>query len=66
MKPGEYDKFEDQIFQLIEIRGVYDGWSILELKDGTLINRWEPDDYRYAPTQNVLEGIKHARQSKDI
>jgi hypothetical protein len=25
----------------IEIQGLYDGWSIAKLPDGTLINRWD-------------------------
>lgn len=25
---------------LIELRGVYDGWSIALLEDGTMLNRW--------------------------
>ena len=25
---------------LIELRGVYDGWSVQVLMDGTLVNRW--------------------------
>ena len=66
MKPGEYELIEDQILRFIEIRGVYDGWSIIELNDGTLINRWEENDYRYEQTRNVIEGIKYGRQSKDI
>ncbi len=40
---------------LIEIRGIYDGWSIAKLPDGTLVNRWPKDDRRYAPTQAVIE-----------
>ena len=32
------------IAYLIEIRGVYDGWSIAVMKDGTMRNRWANDD----------------------
>ena len=30
----------DDTAYLIELRGVYDGWSVRVLKDGTRINRW--------------------------
>ena len=40
---------------LIEIRGIYDGWSVAQLPDGTLVNRWTPDDYRRAQTQEWIE-----------
>ncbi len=43
---------------LIEIRGVYDGWSIMKLADGTLVNRWPVDDRRHAQTQEVIERMK--------
>lgn len=33
-----------QIAHLIELRNVYDGWSIAFMKDGTLVNRWADDD----------------------
>ena len=39
----------------IEIRGIYDGWSVAELPDGTLINRWEPTESRYMPTQKWID-----------
>lgn len=26
---------------LIELRGIYDGWSVALLEDGTMLNRWE-------------------------
>jgi hypothetical protein len=40
---------------LIEVRGIYDGWSVAQLSDGSLVNRWEPGDYRYAATQDWIE-----------
>ncbi len=36
----------DDIDYLIELRGVYDGWSIAVLKDGTMLNRWADEDGR--------------------
>ena len=54
---------------LIEIRGVYDGWSVRKLADGTLINRWPEDDSRYAPTQKWIDTFNkqeaEARASDD-
>ena len=42
---------------LIEIREIYDGWSIAKLPDGTLINRWDPIDFprRWAETQAYIK-----------
>lgn len=37
-----------QIAHLIELRGVYDGWSVAVMKDGTLVNRWGDGDGPYA------------------
>lgn len=30
----------DQVDHLVELRGVYDGWSIAVYTDGTIHNRW--------------------------
>lgn len=38
----------------IEIREIYDGWSVAKLPDGTLVNRWEPDQRQYKPTQEWI------------
>lgn len=35
---------EKTIDHLIELRGVYDGWSIAAYTDGTFRNRWAEDD----------------------
>jgi hypothetical protein len=42
---------------LIEIRGLYDGWSVAKLPDGSMINRWEPDSHRFKPTQDWIEAF---------
>lgn len=34
----------NNIDHLIELRGVYDGWSIAVYQDGTLRNRWAEQD----------------------
>lgn len=58
---------DEDIETLIELQGVYDGWSILKLKDGTLINRWADPatgiawagyERRWRLTQETIE---HAR-----
>lgn len=48
----------ENVHHFIEIRGVYDGWSIAVLNDGTYVNRWEPGDRRYAPTQEYIEALE--------
>lgn len=50
---------------IVELRGVYDGWSVAMLEDGTAWNRWGneeqdgPDDGyegRYLATQAYIAG----------
>lgn len=36
---GSSQWWED-VDHLIELRGVYDGWSVAVMKDGTRVNRW--------------------------
>ena len=43
----------------IEIRGVYDGWSVARLPDGTMLNRWDVTDRRYLPTQAWIDRTPH-------
>lgn len=31
----------EQVEVLIEIAGVYDGWSAARMKDGRVLNRWD-------------------------
>jgi hypothetical protein len=42
---------------LIEIRGVYDGWSCAKLPDGSYVNRWEPGTRMFDLTQTFIEGV---------
>jgi hypothetical protein len=37
----KYEDYKDRIATLIEIQGLYDGWSVALLTDGTMVNRWE-------------------------
>lgn len=73
MKVAGVEYTSDDIAYLYEIRGVYDGWSILVLKDGTLLNRWaneagdgpEPGyESRYAKTQSHLAAIILDREER--
>ena len=52
-----YD-YENDVKMLYEIRGVYDGWCFVELKDGAFLNRWGSDDYRYKAMQEAIEERK--------
>ena len=53
------DKFKGQeVKMLYEIRGNYDGWSVAELKDGTILNRWEPDSPYYKAAQELVNKLK--------
>ncbi|AYG02384.1 hypothetical protein [Gryllotalpicola protaetiae] len=55
----------ETIAHLIELPGVYDGWSVAVLKDGTYVNRWAYEDdparplegyeRRYRATQECIE-----------
>lgn len=55
----------DQVATLIELRGVYDGWSVAVMKDGSRLNRWANADgtgpapgywRRYEATEAFLRG----------
>lgn len=39
---------------LIELRGIYDGWSVAKLPIGELVNRWEPGTHRNIKTQEWI------------
>ena len=41
----------EDIESYIEIRGIYDGWSVAKMKDGRMLCRWPPSDSRHKPTQ---------------
>lgn len=44
-----------QVDHLIELRGIYDGWSVAMLADGTMHNRWPPEHRRHRPTQDWID-----------
>ena len=54
----------DEIVMRHEIPGLYDGWSCAETKGGRWINRWDPGDRRWRPTQNYIEKMKSLRPKK--
>jgi hypothetical protein len=39
----------------IKIFGIYDGWSVAKLPDGTLVNRWPQGSRRHAETREWME-----------
>ena len=49
-----------EIVNLIEIRGIYDGWSVAEMRDGSYLNRWDATIFpaRHAATQTYIDGMK--------
>lgn len=53
-QPAAQQPTGDGVEVFIEIRGIYDGWSVAKMKDGTLVNRWPGDDRRHKPTQNWI------------
>jgi|TARA_R100000482_G_scaffold124710_2_gene78572 hypothetical protein len=47
---------ENDVAYLIEIREIYDGWSILvRQSDGARLNRWEPGTKRFILTQEYIK-----------
>lgn len=57
---AKVEKFNmDMVGMLIEIRGVYDGWSVAVLKDGRIYNRWANSkgwfgESRWIPTEDYI------------
>lgn len=57
-----------EVQSLIELRGVYDGWSVAVMEDGSMVNRWSIKDVdgnviafpgverRFETTQSYLRG----------
>ena len=54
----EADFPEGTIFR--EISEIYDGWSVAQLPDGTIINRWDKGTPRYLVTDKWIKGEYHA------
>jgi len=56
----------DEVAYLIELRGVYDGWSVARMTDGSLRNRWANEDgtpregyeRRFEAAQKYIEGME--------
>lgn len=48
----------DEVVMIYENPGIYDGWSIARLSDGTLVNRWPVGDYRHTAAQRYLDAIQ--------
>ena len=60
---------DDNISHLIELRGVYDGYSIIVYKDGTMKNRWASAhggpavgyEWRWQATEEAIAEMSKAR-----
>lgn len=44
--------------------GIYDGWVAAVLKDGRIVNRWTPEDYRFDRTESLIETIKIVEETR--
>ena len=44
---------------LREISEIYDGWSVAQLPDGTMINRWDKGTRRYVATEQWIKKVKN-------
>lgn len=55
----------DDIAAYIELRGVYDGWSVAHMKDGRMLNRWPPGDPRHEPTQHAIDRMEREAGGRD-
>ena len=53
----ENDFPEGTIFR--ELSEIYDGWSIAQLPDGTMINRWDKGTRRYVATEQWIKKVNH-------
>lgn len=47
----------EEVAYFVELQGVYDGWSIAIMKDGSKVNRWDKNinPERWKATQDVLD-----------
>lgn len=65
--PVDLATHDHKIDYLIELRGVYDGWSIGVMTDGCLHNRWSDDEgnalpgyeRRYEATERAIDEMLH-------
>lgn len=53
-------KDEDNIVLHIELRDVYDGWSVAITRCGQMLNRWDVTDKRHAKTQEWINARREA------
>ena len=53
---------EANVEYYIEIRGIYDGWSVAKMKDGSYVNRWPEGDRRLQPTEDWIASTQKARK----
>jgi hypothetical protein len=59
---------DQDVVMLYELDGVYDGWSIAELADGTFVNRWTEDGptTRFHKTQVIVDEWNRRAVDKDF
>lgn len=65
---GSSQWWED-VDHLIELRGVYDGWSVAVMRDGTRVNRWanadgNGPDVRYTRRYEITEAFLRGEEPK--
>ena len=51
---------KEDIAMLFESRDIYDGYSVVQLKDGTFVNRWDEEKYpwRHAKTEEYIKELE--------
>lgn len=51
---------KEDIAMLYEFRDIYDGYSVVQLKDGSFVNRWDETEhpYRYAQTEKYIKELE--------
>lgn len=51
---------DENVDHVIQLQGVYDGWSVEIFRDGTARNRWPSEDYRSKRTQEWIDTVWNA------
>lgn len=61
----ELDDEGDGIAWLVELRGVYDGWSVAVMQDGTRVNRWGKNGVAYPGHERQFETVESYLRGED-
>jgi hypothetical protein len=60
-------EFSDlDVAHIYEDRSIYDGWSVLLLKNGQFVNRWKPDDRRYKKAEEFKKFLIKQQEAENI